>query len=96
MNKLKHFLQRGFRGYDDTFSWGMDSYLEYYFLPAIKDFCEKRLIDTLVTKHNSKMLKVYATMLNYIDDYENDDYDTSKMWEYFGKNIGYFWDYFWD
>lgn len=100
INTLKFAWQRVFRGYDDTFMWGMDEYLNYYFMPAIKEFCIKRLKETI----DEKFIKVYKEMLEKItaweeagkdpkcSDFYNYPNKNSEMWSYFGNNITYFWD----
>lgn len=85
-----------FRGYDDSFMWNMNSYLNQYFIPAIKEFCKKKLQET----NDEKFIKVYSEMLEKINAWEAEDENdwykypnkNSKMWEYYGQNIRYFWD----
>lgn len=85
-----------FRGYDDSFMWSHSGYLNYYFVPAIKKFCYKKLQETT----DKRFIKVYSEMLEIINAWEaeenNDWYKypnkTSKMWEYYGNNIHFFWD----
>ena len=93
---LKFAWQRVFRGYDDTFMWGMDEYLNYYFIPAVKEFCLRRLKDCA----DERFIKVYKEMLEKIilweeaphEDWYNHPNKNSEMWSYFGQNVTYFWD----
>jgi len=96
---VQFFFQRALGGYDDSFMWGMDGYLEI-FIPAIKKFCEKELKDRDFIKLNPDRKDIYRTMLEKIKSFENapdDDWYkqpniNSEMWKYFGEHIGYFWD----
>lgn len=93
---IKFAWQRAFRGYDDTFMWGMDGYLNYYFIPAIKEFCTRKLKDC----SDERFIKVYKEMLEKVilweeapqEDWYNHPNKNSEMWSYFGQNIEYFWD----
>lgn len=86
---IKYAWQRAVRGYDDTFMWGMDEYLEYYFIPAIKEFCETKSKDI----YDKRYKTVYKETLKRIEEWEKGNADNGfKIWSYFGKNIGYFWD----
>lgn len=92
LTKLKFAWQRATRGYDDTFMWEMDAYLEHYFLPAIKEFCKRETEDERFKKVYDEMLKKIKEFEEMdIEDYYKIDNARDKMWEYFGKNIGYFW-----
>lgn len=96
LRAIKFAWQRAFRGYDDTFMWDMVLYLNHYFVPAIKEFCRKKL----KACYDEKFVKVYEEMLEKIRLWEEaPDEDlylspktNSAMWSYFGKNIKYFWD----
>jgi hypothetical protein len=94
LNEIKWAWQRVFRGYDDTIYWGFDGYLEQI-IPALKEFCKKETID-------DRRITIYSKMQKLINDWEdkNNGFDdwfeypnsSSKMWKYFGENIGWFWD----
>lgn len=96
--EIKFAFQRMLRGYDNSFMWGMDRYLEQYFIPAIEIFCK----DKLKEETDEKRTEIYSTMLKLIDDWKKQDNGiddqfeientSSKMWSHFGNNIGYFWD----
>ena len=98
--EIKWAWQRVVRGYDDRFGWGMDVYLESYFLPEIKRFCQESIQDSNYCELNREGERVFWEMLNLIEDFEkseNSDWmkeenTRAKMWSYFGKNIGWFWD----
>jgi len=95
---VKFFFQRALRGYDDSFMWGMDGYLEI-FIPAIKRFCEEEMKDKEFTELNPDKEDIFKTMFEKIKSFEqrpDDDWykqpnTSSEMWKYFGKYINYFW-----
>lgn len=94
--KIKYAYQRVRYGVDETFMWEMDTYLEYYFVPKIKEFC----IEELKNKEQGEpRLTIYSEMLKRIEEFEKMDYkdfyliknSSSKIWSHFGEHIGYFW-----
>lgn len=99
LRKIKLAYQRVTRGYDDTIYWGFDGYFSQ-FIPAIELFCKNYLSDKEHCKLNPYRTKIYKKMLALIEDWKKHDYDDqfehpnseSRLWEYFGKNIGAFWD----
>lgn len=94
LREIKYAYQRIVRGYDERLMWGFDSYLEQI-IPAIKEFCKRETADI-------KFSERYSKMLDLIIDWENNEngsrdwYEypnsSSRLWEYFGKNISWFWD----
>lgn len=96
--KIKWAYQRVVRGYDDSFKWGMDSYLTGTFIEPIAEFCEEMLSRDYIVKHNKGRVEIYKNTLKLIKKLEDNNFDdfdgklTSEFWSYFGKNICNFWD----
>jgi hypothetical protein len=98
LREIKYAYQRVVRGYDERIMWEFDSYFSQ-FIPPLKKFCENELSEKEIMKNNPRRAKVYKKMLGLIDDFDKMEYsafykepnEVSKLWEYFGKHIGYFW-----
>ena len=100
MKKIKWAWQRVVRGYDDRVMWGFEEYFEI-FIPAIELHCNNWLKDKEIARLNSNKTIIIIHMLKLIKDFKDNDYgfddyykennSCSRLWEYFGKNIGYFW-----
>lgn len=99
LRKIKWAYQRVTRGYDDTIYWGFNGYF-CQFIPAIELFCKNYLSDKEHSKLNPGRVKIYKHMISLIESFRKHNYNDqfeypnseSRMWEYFGKNIGAFWD----
>lgn len=97
--EIKYAYQRVIRGYDERVFWGFDTYF-LAVVPALKEFCEIELSGTATKKLNPKRHEIFKHTLKLISDYNimkdddwfNVDNSTSKLLEYVGKHIGYFWD----
>lgn len=95
--ELKWAWQRAKDGYDERIKWGFDGYLEQFIKP-LKEFCEYELKNT--HPDNIKRIAVYERTLELIKDYEEmapeeeyqEENPINRLWEYFGKHIGYYWD----
>ena len=98
LREIKYAYQRVVRGYDERIFWEFDSYFSQFISP-LKKFCEKELSDVEHMNYNSKRKKIYSKMIELIKEFNESDYKDfykypnteSKLWEYFGKHIGYFW-----
>ena len=99
LREIKWAWQRVVKGYDDRIYWEFDSYLSWMMIPALKIFCEEKLADKEHCKWNPIKEGIYQEMLRLISDFQEMDYQDqfkdenaeSKMYEYFGKFISYFW-----
>lgn len=80
---IKWAYQRAIIGYDDRIYWSFEDYFGD-FIPTIKKFCEEQLEKKDFIELNPDRSKVFITTLALTD--------SSEFWEYFGKNMGYFWD----
>ena len=97
--EIKWAYQRVVYGVDERIHWGFDGYLSSTMIPALKIFCEDKLTDTEFCKWNPIKEDVFKEMLRLIKDFElnnysdqfKDDNSEAKMYEYFGRFIGYFW-----
>ena len=98
LNKLKRAVQRLRYGYDDSIFWGFDAYFEQNIMPPLKEFCLAELEIAKMADLNPKRNGVYAITLQKIQEVESEHFDTrdgkklANLAEYFGKNIGYYWD----
>jgi hypothetical protein len=96
---VKRFIQRAFRGYDETINWDYELYFEQ-FIPEIEKFCNQQIEVNLTNEYNLERMAKYKQMLILIQNWKDQDNGTkdfyeknnssSKMWAYFGKNIGWF------
>lgn len=99
LNEIRYAYQRVIRGYDNRVFWSFDSYF-LQIVPALKEFCIDQLKGNATFKLNPERFKIFTMTLILIDRYENmtntdwykNDNQISKLLEYVGKNIGYFWD----
>jgi len=102
---MKHFLreikwayQRIRYGYDDTIKWGFSDYFNQCIKP-LKEFCEEELKNIYECKGNEKRKEIFEETLKRIKAFQNmkvgDSYkevnQESLLWEYVGKNIGWYW-----
>src|SRR3990167_313331 len=93
-NEIKYAYQRIVRGYDDRIKWSFCDYFNQ-FLPPLKEFCKHELKDC----YDGKRKEIFTTTLDLIHDYEVMPYENyykepneeTKLLEYIGKNLGYFW-----
>jgi hypothetical protein len=98
MNHIKWAWQRVIRGYDDRIFWEFDSYF-MQFIPAIKEFCKRELENTEAMEMNFNRKEVFTETLRLIDEFEkmpdrnfyDNENEETKLWSYFGKNIGIYW-----
>lgn len=96
---IKYAYQRMRYGVDETFQWGADSYLNYYFVPQIKKFCQNELKDTELMKLNPQKKEVFEKTLELakklenmpIENYYKEPNEETDFWSYFGKNITVYW-----
>jgi len=97
INKIKWAYQRVVRGYDDTIKWEFDSYFSRFIRP-LEEFCKSELkYDNI--QYNKKRARVFTTTLKLIKDYRKMKFEDfykkdnaqSRLWEYFGKHIDYYW-----
>ena len=99
IKSIRRFLQRGFRGYDETINWDYEIYFEQ-FIPEIEKFCNNQLNTFFDDGYNIERMAKYKQMLILIKNWRDQDNGTkdfylpnnssSKLWAYFGKNIGWF------
>lgn len=89
INQIKWAYQRVVRGYDDRIMWGFDGYFEDTFIPPLKEFCEKQLFE-VDPNLNPARFEVYKETLRLIENGE-EDIGFSRLIEYFGKHVGYYW-----
>lgn len=88
--QIKWGFQRMFRGYDDRLKWDFESYFEQ-FIPALKEFCEEEFENEhLAHGNNPYRGEVFGMTLILINDCKSIA-NRSRLWEYVGKNIGYYW-----
>ena len=102
LKQIKWAIQRAVRGYDDTIYWDFAGYLETNMLEPLEEFCKGQMfLDGVIAKgYNIKRVEVYKTTLELIKDFKDKDYSdqfeepnsSSRLWEYVGKNINYYWD----
>lgn len=98
--EIKWAYQRAVHGYDETVFWGFDDYLYNTFKEPIKIFCENALEDKDFCKWNPEKTEVHKETLRLLKEadkmpvgnYYNEVNERTRFWEYFSKNIGYFWD----
>jgi hypothetical protein len=67
IKEIKWAYQRVVRGYDERCFWGFDSYF-IRILPALKEFCEKKLDDKNFVKYNPEKAEVFKTMTGWINE----------------------------
>ncbi len=91
--EIKYAYQRVRYGFDERLYWEFESYFAQ-FIPPLKQFCE----DEYDPENNLKRSEIYKTTLELIDIWEKQTYEeiwdgkkTTELWEYFGKNITYYW-----
>lgn len=94
--EVRWAFQRVFRGHDERVMWGLNSYLNDI-IPDIKKFCHDELADTATRELNQARFVIFTETLRLIAECENAVYHEvpspeSLLWEYIGKNVGYFWD----
>lgn len=95
---LKYAYQRVRFGYDDRIMWGFSTYFNQC-VPALKEFCENELQEESI-KYNKKRVNIFNQTLKKIDNFESmsarDFYkypnQENELWEFVGKNIGWYWD----
>lgn len=91
---IKFGFQRMFFGYSDDLYWEFDTYFSQ-FIPPIKKFCNEELANLKLMELNPKRREVFLEMIKHITAWEKrdvwNDKETPLLWEYFGKNILYFW-----
>ena len=98
LNEIKYAYQRVIRGFDDRIYWEFDSYFSQ-FIPPLKQFCETELKNTENMEYNPLRKEVFMETLKLIKNFEEIEYKAfyeeinpiNKLWSYFGKNIGYYW-----
>lgn len=96
LRRIKWAYQRLTRGFDDRIKWSFQEYLEDIIQP-LKEFCEEELKE--LNPENSKRTEIYTETLRLIADIDkmttHDYYKEvnaySAFWEYFGKNIAWYW-----
>ena len=93
--EIKYAYQRIRYGFDERIYWEFDSYFAQ-FIPPLKKFCQDE--HDPLDIHNPKRNEVYKTTLDLIRAWENQSYEemwdgkkTVELWEYFGKNINWYW-----
>jgi hypothetical protein len=101
MNEIKWAWQRVVRGYDDRVYWGFDGYF-IQVLPALREFCHRKIRDENFCKYNPEKAEVFSSTLSKILSYDLIDEYTIDMMEhegikadlfgYIGKHISYYWD----
>ncbi len=99
MKSIRRFVQRGIKGYDETINWDYELYFEQ-FIPEIEKFCNQQIDIYSDNRYNKKRIKIYKQMLVLIQEWKEqdngtkdlyeDDNSSSRLWEYFGKHIGWF------
>jgi hypothetical protein len=99
IKSIKRFIQRGIKKYDETINWDYELYFEQ-FIPEIEKFCNQQIEANLTNEYNLERMAKYKQMLILIQNWKDQDNGTkdfylpnnssSKMWAYFGKNIGWF------
>lgn len=101
INEIKWAYQRVVRGYDDRVKWEFSNYF-LNVIPALEEFCVEQLFereDESMT-NNPEREKIYLKTLNLIQDWKamtgaddwKDPNQETKLLEYVGRNIGYYWD----
>lgn len=96
MRTIKFAWQRVAKGYDDRIYWEWDSYFSQ-FIPPLKRFCNEELADLKLMELNPKRREVFLETIKRIiawekrDRYNYEDKETVALWEYFGRNIGFYW-----
>jgi len=99
LRELKWAYQRVFKGYDDRVFWDLDVYF-LRIIPALKIWCKEELKGTATIELNPSRHEVFTETIRLIEDWEkmsvteqfNNVNQESRLLEYIGKNIGYFWD----
>ena len=98
LNQIKWAYQRVRYGYDDRIYWGFDSHIRLILKP-LREFCEDYLqIDGgKRAKLNPERAEIFGKTIELIKkvqhaDFLDDEEELTELAEYFGKNIGWYWD----
>ena len=97
--EVKFGFQRMFRGYSDEVYWGFEDYF-LQVIPALKEFCEEQTKNKEFIELNPDKGMIFSETLKLIKAFEEapqEDYwkhpsTSSRLLEYVGRNIGFYWD----
>jgi hypothetical protein len=100
--QIKWAYQRVVQGYDDRIFWQFDWYFHQIIQP-LQEFCTNYLSQIERVLLNEERAKIYSKTLDLIDalnetytfavyDHAKNSKAESELFEFVGKNIGWYWD----